>query len=53
MNILPKQLSAQTINTIATTYSVNPVFLEKDWYTQISALAIRVSRHRVRLVKSF
>jgi predicted nucleotidyltransferase component of viral defense system len=34
MNISPKQLSVQTINTIATTYSINPVFLEKDWYTQ-------------------
>ena len=34
MNISPKQLSFQTINTIATTYSINPIFLEKDWYTQ-------------------
>jgi predicted nucleotidyltransferase component of viral defense system len=34
MNTSPEQLSVQTINTLATTYSIDPVFLEKDWYTQ-------------------
>ena len=34
MSILPKSLSLETLKAFSDDYNINPVFLEKDWYTQ-------------------